>query len=239
MPSQFWFMSPQDGYDAAYQYESQRRFLDEADKLLARLMAAYQTNDMRFHTDDESVEKAVWMLHMDALDALQECLSLLRENRHTVAGRLFRDVVETLDRAWYFHTRTQRSTNDLSKWYRDEVVPHRRVREQVGKLHGEEARGAKSREYDSLSKFTHRTYRVLKDAYCLGAGDKLWFDWRLRKHPGVPSIPQTVGQYLALAARIARRLVEEATVCNVVPQAELRKSLDGTVIADIFTHQKE
>ncbi len=237
VPSPFWFMTPQDGYDAAYDYRAQRAFMDEALRAIDNLIEAYQTNDMRFHRDDVSAEKAVWMLHMDALDGLRECLVLLRENRHTVASRLFRDIVETLDLASYFHSGTPRSVRDLAKWYQDKFVAHSRVRDQMGTQKGQQAKRRKAKEYSWLSKFTHRTYMVLRKAYCVGAGDKLWFDWRLRKHGGV-SLPQTVAQYLATLGSLVRDFVCKAVECQVVPGDRLRSALAGTALAEVLQRSR-
>lgn len=226
-------MTPQDGYDAAYDYRAQRAFMDEALRVIDNLIEAYQTNDMRFQKDDVSADKAVWMLHTDALDALRECLVLLRENRHTVASRLFRDIVETLDLASYFHSGTPRSVRDLAKWYQDEVVAHSRARDQIGTQKAGHAKDQKAKQYSWLSKFTHRTYMVLRNAYCLGAGDKLWFDWRLRKH-GVPSIPQTVAQYLATLGSLVRLFVSKAFECQVVQGHGLRSALADTAMVEVL-----
>jgi hypothetical protein len=222
-------MTPQEGYNAAYDYNSQRVFLEEAQQVLDALTTAYQTKDMCFHSDDVSVEKAVWMLHMDALDALRESLALLKDNRHNVASRLFRDIVETLDLASYFHSRTKQSMGALGKWYQNEVIPHKQVRQQIETTEGADAKDRKTKEYRSLSNFIHRTYMVLRNSYCLGVGDKMWFDWKLRMH-GLGAIPQTVAQYLVTLGDMVRLFVCEAATCAVIPRERIRESLAGTAL---------
>jgi len=174
-----------------------------------------------------------------ALDAMRECISLLRENRHTVANRLFRAIIETLDLATYFESGSERSRNDLAKWYQDKVINHGRVREQIGQHHGSAAKVYKSKQYGWLSKFTHRTYKVLCNAYCLGTDDKIWFDLRLRKFKGYPTIPQAIAQYLVTLGSVIRLFVDNAYTCKCVPAVKLREILQGTAMVEIMAHHAD
>lgn len=67
MPSQVWGRSPQEASDNPYEYEIQDQFVREAEALLKRLNIGLQIYSMKFHRDDHSVRKAVWMLQLDAL----------------------------------------------------------------------------------------------------------------------------------------------------------------------------
>src|SRR5919112_2046420 len=105
MPSQVWGRSSQEAFHNPYEYAVQEQFLREADALLERLNANYQKYSMKFHFEDRSATKAVWMLQLDALDSLRDALQALSTKNHRVAAKLFRDVVETLDLAAFFYSR--------------------------------------------------------------------------------------------------------------------------------------
>lgn len=53
---------------------------------------------------------------------------------------LFRDVVETMDLASYFHSATPKSVADLKKWCEDQIIPHGRYRDFVKKGRGANTR---------------------------------------------------------------------------------------------------
>lgn len=61
---------------------------------------------MKYHRDEASLDKATWMLAVDAVDALKECTELLKEDRHRIAYRLFRDTVESIDLLYVLHAKT-------------------------------------------------------------------------------------------------------------------------------------
>ena len=99
MPSVVWGRTPQEAYDNPYEYEAQDQFVREAKSLLKHMNTVFQKYSMRFHRDDHSIKKAVWMLQLDALDSLKDALDALVNKKHRVASKLFRGIVETLDLA--------------------------------------------------------------------------------------------------------------------------------------------
>ena len=113
---------------------------------------------------------------MDALDSLFDCLYALKTKRHRVAGKLFRDIVETLDLAAFFSSETQKSNRLMEKWFNDEIIPHRVYRDYIGNTKGNEVADEIGKHYRRLSKFTHRSYRVIMDGYSLGANERLVHD---------------------------------------------------------------
>jgi hypothetical protein len=148
----------------------------EASELLFIFYQLMSDGRRTVHRDEKTVEKAIWMLQVDALDSLRDCLRSLIPKRHRIAGKLFRDIVETLDLAAYFASRCQESNRNLEKWYQDEVIPHRVYREFVKKTEDEDFFEEKKRIYSNLSKFTHRTYRAICDGYILASEDRLAHD---------------------------------------------------------------
>lgn len=74
---------------------------------------------------------------MDALDSLREGLASLERKEHRIAGKLFRDVLESMDLAAYFSAPDEKCSKAMSKWYRDEYVSHGEYRKYFRKSHGD------------------------------------------------------------------------------------------------------
>ena len=113
MTSFVWGREPEEAYANPYEYAAQDQFVHEARALLQRFAEALNPRELRFHCDDRSMEKATWMLHVDALEALRDALELIVEKRHRPAARLFRDIVETMNLAAYFLSGSLKSKSDL------------------------------------------------------------------------------------------------------------------------------
>lgn len=196
--------------------------------MLERFAEALNPRELRFHCDDRSMEKATWMLQVDALEALRDALELIVEKRHRPAARLFRDIVETMDLAAYFLSGSLKSKSDLEHWYKDEVVPHRVSRDFLGITLGPEAAEVRKCYYRNLSKFTHRTYRALLKSYSLGRDDYLVHDaWS--KH-NLLVLPETIAAYFAILADLILQFSVILKECGHVSEdailATLRESLE-------------
>src|SRR5687767_6033901 len=119
MPSQVWNRNPQEAFENPYEYAIQAQFVREAKALFRQCYFILAADRHSYLEREATVEKAIWLLHMDALDSLRDALDALVRKRHRVAGKLFRNVMEGLDLAAYFHGRSPQSIVDLSKWYAD------------------------------------------------------------------------------------------------------------------------
>jgi hypothetical protein len=228
MPSAVWTRTIEKAFDFPYAYDAQKQFLQEADTILAAARTLLLQLNMKFTVEDQSVEKATWMLQFDALDALADALFLFRENRPSAAGRMFRDVLDTLDVAEHFTRGGEASRNDLAKWYSDDFVKHARARESAGQERGEAAKKAMADEYGDFSRFVHRTYRIVQRSYGQGVGERIWNDSELRDH-GHP-MPQTVAEFLTIYAQLILYLVKHLQ--------QHRTDVDATALAaaihDVF-----
>lgn len=176
MPSFIWTRSLSDAFEEPYEYPAQGQFIREAESVLSRFSLELAKYDMQFTTQDNSIKKAVWMLVNDALDSLTDCLQSIKDKRHRIAGKMYRDVIETLDLAAYFNTDTVENNKNLNKWYQDEVIPNRVYRDYVKKTVGEIEAKEKSESYSDFSKFTHRTYHTLLYSYGQGRDSKIYYD---------------------------------------------------------------
>ncbi len=240
MPSQVWERDPQEAFENPYEYEIQDQFVREARSLFPRLYHLLNSDHHRYSVEDRSRQKAVWLLAMDALDSLRDCLKALTRKEHRIAGKLFRDVVENMDLAEYFHSGTDKSVSFLVKWYADKIVPHRCYRDYVKRTRSEQEAKRLAKHYSSLSCFTHRSYRAILDGYSRGGGNRLVHDGIGEMYGNGENsttslvLPQTIASYYAVLANLVLEYTTELSELGLVTLDEVRdafaKSLEeGTV----------
>ncbi len=198
MPSIIWGRDPQEAYKNPYEYKAQNQFAREAKKILDKLFAELMNYSLKFKRDDTSIKKAIWMLQTDALDNLRDCLKLLKQKNQRVAGRIFRDVMESLNMAAFFASNTEKSNKELEKWYKDEIISHSKYRDFIEKTKGKKEAENIKEYYRILSKFTHRTYRTLAYGYSLGKNNLLVYEGYAKNNLLV--LPHTISMYYALLA---------------------------------------
>lgn len=239
MPSLIWGRDPREAYKNPYEYEAQKQFVREAKKILEGIFSELLKYSMKFKRDDISIKKAIWMLQTDAIDSLRDCLRLIKQKRHRVAGRLFRDVMETLDLGAFFSSDIAESNKELQNWYNDEIIPHRKYRDFIKKTEGVEKAENIKQQYGMLSKITHRTYRTLAYSYLLGRDEFLAYDGNAKTN--ILVLPQTIAMYYALLANYIlitsdeiknRGLVEKNVIENI-----WRNSLEKKTIPRHFVQQ--
>jgi hypothetical protein len=208
MPSFVWNRDPREAYSEPYEYPGHEQFAREAKTLLRVLGEHYTQKDAAFTRDDVTREKAVWMLQVDSLEALEDCLSCIVEKKHRIAARLFRDALETQDVSWYLAKAGIAADAHLKDWFANEVIPHRVARDFVKRVHGTERFEELRSLYGGLSKYTHRTYRALAMSYVLARDQKLAYDGFRRDSSLV--LPHVISFCYAVLAMLIKRLVEVA-----------------------------
>jgi hypothetical protein len=235
MPSQVWGRDPQEAFENPYEYAVQEQFVREAKALFKQSYLLLAADSHSYVTTDTSKEKAVWLLHMDALDSLRDALDALERKRHRVAGKLFRSVMESLDLAAYFHSGSPDSATDLAKWYADEVVLHGRYREHVRKTDGPAAADLKRDQHRGLSKFVHRSYRAILDGYSLGGGERLVYDGvgaRFGDHKDADTmlvLPQTIASYHASLADLVLVFLSETVRRGTASEGDVSAALESSM----------
>jgi len=244
MPSEVWGRDPQEAYEEPYEYGIQDQFVREARSLFARLYRLLNSDYHRYSVDDRSREKAVWLLSMDALDSLRECLEALTRKEHRVAGKLFRDVMESMDLAAYFHSTTDKSKVSLCKWYADQIVPHREYRDYVKRVQSAEAAAELAKHYSSLSRFTHRSYNAILNGYSVGGEERLVHDRTgelYGGHEGAVSflvVPQTIASYYAVLGNLVPVYATGLADLGLVTRSEIGEafatSLDSQAVPRRF-----
>ena len=229
MPSQVWeCRDPQKAFKEPYEYGIQKQFAREAKAVLGRLYKLLNSNRHRYTVDDQSRQKAEWLLAMDALDSLQDCLKALNRKEHRVAGKMFRDVMESMNLAAYFHSKTEESNKALKKWYKDTIVPNREYRDYVKKSQHPDAAKRLSAYYSSLSRFIHRSYRVILDGYSRGERDLLVHDRTGELYgsdEGSASLlvlPQTIASYYVVLANLILGYASELSELELVSKEDVR-----------------
>ncbi len=136
MASEVWGRDPQEAFENPYEYGIQEQFVREAEAVLRGLYRLLNCSRHHYTLEDRSAKKAVWLLAMDALDSLREALAALVRKEHRVAGKLFRDISESVDLATFFKDFPTQSRRFLHEWYADGIVPHREYRDAVKKKLG-------------------------------------------------------------------------------------------------------
>jgi hypothetical protein len=249
MPSQVWGRDPQEAFESPYEYGIQDQFAREATALLAHLYRLLNSEAHQYSTQDRSTKKAIWLLAMDALDSLRETLASLQRKEHRIAGKLFRDVVESMDLAAFFHSGTNRSVTCLRKWYDDKIVPHREYRDHMRKTLSPKEAERLAKHYSSLSRFTHRSYRAILDGYSVGGEDRLVHD-RTGERFGPPTdqvssmlvLPETIASYFAVLANLILEYSADISELQLVDAEDVRdafaSSIEKETVARRFTPRR-
>jgi hypothetical protein len=241
MPSFIWTRSLEDAFDEPYEYSAQEQFFRESATLLKKFKDCLSSYDMQFTTFERSKEKAIWILVNDAVSSLNDCLFSLKDKNHRIAGRMYRDVIETLDLAAYFNTDNNESRKYLIEWYNDEVVPNRVYRDYVKRTNGETKSKEKSKYYSDLSKFTHRTYRTLLFGYGQGVGNKIYYDGYNNNDFSV--MPQTISIYYIYLRDLIQFFSLELSKLQIIDSSRIDQiwldSLESDSVPRRFLSPKE
>lgn len=237
MPSIVWGRDPQEAYEEPYEYAAHEQFAREAAALLGQLYRLLNPRNRRHTCDDRTQAKAVWLLAMDGLDSLRESLAALGRKEHRTAGKLFRDVMESMDLAAYFSEPHEKNKQALARWYKNEHVPHREYRDRFRQIHGEVAAKELAAHYHTLSRFTHRSYAAILEGYTIGAGSRLVHDrtdetYEPRDRSNLMLVPpQTIAAYYAALASFIVEYAEGLIVVGLVDAKGVRAAFESSLEA--------
>jgi len=230
MPSKVWGRDPQEAFEQPFEYGIQDQFVREARNLFTQLYELLNSDQHGFSVEDRSRKKAVWLLAMDALDSLRECLEALVRKEHRVASKLFRNVMESMDLAAYFHGASDKSKKSLDEWYDDEIVPHREYRNYIRKHQSPDEAKQLAKRYKSLSRFTHRSYRAILEGYSIGGEDRLVHDrtgelfGSYHNAASLLVLPQTIASYYAILANFTLEYASELSELGLVSHTKIREA---------------
>ena len=194
MASFIWNRDFDEAYHNPYEYAAQDQFVREAGKVLSQLCIVLEKHNLLFHRDDCSLQKATWMLHNDSVSALREALPLLKKGKHELVGRIFRDVWESSQLVEYFLSGSPQSKEDLKAWFKNEVILHGNIRSELKRAGRRAEAEQRKRRHRELSKFTHRSYRILSRSYSLGKDKMIICDNYLK----FSTAPHTISLYYTI-----------------------------------------
>jgi hypothetical protein len=177
--------------------------------------------NMTYKLQDRTLKKALWMLYYDSLYSIKDALESLKNKKHRIAGKLFRDVIESMDLAAYFSFASEESKRNLEKWFEDEIISHSAYRDFLGKNSGQLAKKESRDYYRLISKFTHRTYKILLYGYVLGRDDYIAYDGH--HDSDILILPQTIAMYLAILADFIRFYSKEIIKTEFINEEEMNK----------------
>jgi len=225
MASFIWDRDPNEAYENPYEYEAQEQFVREAEAILNQLFEILMDERYSYTRDDISLDKAIYMLHLDSVDSLRDGIDLIKEKRHRMAARVLRDVYENISLCNYFYfDKSNKSKKNLANWYKDDFVSNRIYRESIKRRLGESQMNSARNYYSQLSKITHRTYRTLAFGYSLGANERLIYEGKYKDNFLV--LPQTIAMYMTLFADIIKQLLEEIKINKLISEDEINICLD-------------
>ena len=219
MASFVWNRDFDEAYSNPYEYEAQKQFVREAKAVLHRIQKGLQRQDFKFTKNDESLEKAAWMLHNDAIDAFLDALKLLQQKKHRLVGRIFRDVWESAQIVEYFLSATPKSKTHLKKWYKNKIINHSDVRDALERAGKHKQKETVRQQHMSFSQWTHRSYRALLKSYSLGDSERMVYDG----YGNDSGLPHTISAYYAILGMLILQNVHAIGQSQLISKAEIRK----------------
>jgi hypothetical protein len=219
MASFVWNRDFDEAYSNPYEYEAQKQFVREAKAVLHRIQKGLQRHDFKFTKNDDSLEKAAWMLHNDVIDAFLDALKLLQQKKHRLVGRIFRDVWESAQIVEYFLSATPKSKTHLKKWYKNKIINHRDVRDALERAGKHKQKETVRQQHMSFSQWTHRSYRALLKSYSLGDSERMVYDG----YGNDSVLPHTISAYYAILGMLILQNVHAIGQSQLISKPEIRK----------------
>ena len=238
MPSIVWGRDPQEAYEGPYEYAAQDQFAREPDAVLRQLYLGLNVDRHRYSKQDRSAAKAMWLLAMDALDSLRESLAALQRKEHRIAGKLFRDVMESMDLVAYFSEHEAKNQEALARWYDNKYVAHSEYRDRFRQLHGEPAARALAAHYHRLSRFTHRSYNAILEGYTVSGESRLVHDrtdetYGPRDNSTLMLVPpETIAAYYAALSGFILEYAEELILFDLADAERVRTAFEASLEAE-------
>jgi len=196
-----------------YDYKNQNLFIEEAKLLLDEAYKLYDFYQLKFRLDDESLEKCIWMLQLDAIDTLRDSVYLMEKKKHRIVGKMFRDITESLDIA---HLIKKQPEKYLSKFYKGKNIRHSDFRKSIlNKSDRDMVRGI----YGEMSGWTHHEYKCLLHSYSIGGKDTLVYD---SHNPRVLVLPKTISQYLWILSILIKHCFVEMETSGLFKKDKLK-----------------
>lgn len=202
LKSDIWKQSLNDVEKNPYDHLNYKLFIEDADILLDSFSSFYDKYNLKYHIEDESLNKCMWMLHVHALCLIEDCIFLLKYKKHIIVGKMFRDITEILDMAFLI----RHEQKYLNMWYNDKVIQHSEYRKFIKRKKGKWLESKERDEYKFLSGFSHNNYYQIKNSYTLGVGNKLVHEIHA---PEILTPQQTISQYCWKLSFLIKKFIRE------------------------------
>lgn len=214
-----WTRDPKEAMQNPYEWDAQKKFVKEAN-LFLREIRKHLIEKHLFTKENQSLEKAIWMLSLSALDSGIEILEGLKKNKIHVVSHLLRHIKESLELAKFFSLNTKKSSEKMVKWFNGEFISYRHYREYIrDELKDLTKFNSLRNEYEELSKFNHNNYFTLLFNYGLGLNDSLHHHGRFDSGIAIP--PNTISLYHSYAAHYILNMAFEISLLKLISISEL------------------
>lgn len=209
MKNFIWNRNPQEAMNNPYEYEAQKQFRNEAEKLVKELRA-YLISEFSFTLNEKSTQKAIFMLTVNALDSAYEIVQSLKNKSHRTTAHLLRTIDESIDLGVFFNSKTEKSERKVKKWFNDEIIPHREYRDYIKQVEGLRRFEQERNNYIEISKFSHNSYKTLLYSYIKRSDNTIVHGSKYDSGILIPI--QTISMYHAISGfyfqKIAFKMVE-------------------------------
>lgn len=213
MASFIWNREVQEAKDNPYEYHAQEQFHREA-IILTDKLSEILLKKKKYYLTEQTIDKAVWMLQTDALFAFRDAVIILNQKNHRLAGRVLRDILESIHLIRYFSSGKVKSEKALKEWFNDQPIMHHEFRDFIKERDGEEESNIYKIMHRILSKFTHRTYKILAYGYIVGAEDRIFY-------ADENDQPYSIAMYYAYLGIFGKLVVENLKDYGIITSDEV------------------
>jgi hypothetical protein len=198
-----WNRDPQEAMDNPYEWDAQKKFVKEANSFL-REIRKHIIDKNSFSINDQSREKAIWMLSLAALDSGIEITIALKRNQIQVVYHLLRSIQEALDLATYFTFENEDVPTKISRWFNGEIIQHGEFRKFLEK-NGDKEKAERLKDiHRALSKFNHNSYPTLLYSFFLDKNGFIHHYGRYESNSFKPA--NTIAMLHAISSKIILEL---------------------------------
>ncbi|HEY6143839.1 MAG TPA: hypothetical protein VIV55_10545 [Flavobacterium sp.] len=224
MKNFIWDRDPQEAMDNPYEHEAQEQFRNEAEKLIKDLRK-YLITKYSFKLNENSSDKAIVMLTINALDSAFEIVQSLKNQSHRITAHLLRTIDESIDIAVFFNSKSANSEAKVEKWFNNEIISHREYREFIKQKEGEDKFQEEKIKYMEMSKFSHNSYKTLLYSYIRRSDETMIHGSMYESGILIPI--QTIAMYHAISGFYFQKIAFKMVEFNLIDLLEMLKIMDN------------
>lgn len=149
----------------SYDHDGQEEFFNEAMKWCNDSLDEIDKYNLRFKNDERTSQKATWMLFLNCLLQIRECLSLIKEHKIVSSSPLMREIWEKYHAMLFMNDKANQLA--LKSFYENKdycFMDSKYSRNLNDKIESEKLKVF----FGELSKFIHPNYVALREFFCVG-----------------------------------------------------------------------